>query len=123
MNIGTTATLVPLVLAGKLKAIAVTGTTRYPELPNIPTVTESGFPQLSLGFWAGVVAPAAIPADVGRKLNATLNDVLRTPEMRNSMAKLGLQPKASTPREFGDFLQAEMRDWAAAVTATGVKLD
>jgi tripartite-type tricarboxylate transporter receptor subunit TctC len=123
MNIGTTATLVPLVLAGKLKAIAVTGATRYPELPNVPTMIESGYPQLSLGFWAGVMAPAAIPADVGRKLNATLNEVLHTPEMRTSMAKLGLQPKASSPWEFEEFLQAEMRDWANAVNTTGVKLD
>jgi tripartite-type tricarboxylate transporter receptor subunit TctC len=123
MNIGTTATLVPLVQAGRLKAIAVTGEARYPELPNVPTMTESGFPQLSLGFWAGLMAPAAIPPDVGRKLNVTLNNVLLSPEMKTSMAKLGLQPKASSPQEYGEFLQAEMRDWAAAVTATGVKLD
>jgi len=123
MNIGTTATLVPLVQAGRLKAIAVTGAARYPDLPDVPTMIESGFPQLSLGFWAGLMAPVAIPADVGRKLNTTLNNVLLSSEMKTSMAKLGLQPKASSPQEFGEFLQAEMRDWAAAVTATGVKLD
>jgi len=123
MNIGTTATLVPLVQAGRLKAIAVTGAARYPDLPNVPTMIESGYPQLSLGFWAGLMAPVAIPADVGRKLNTTLNNVLLSSEMKTSMAKLGLQPKASSPQEFGEFLQAEMRDWAAAVTATGVKLD
>jgi tripartite-type tricarboxylate transporter receptor subunit TctC len=123
MNIGTTATLVPLVQAGRLKAIAVTGATRYPDLPNVPTMSESGYPKLSLGFWAGVLAPAAIPPEVARKLNSTLNAVLVSPEMKVAMAKLGLQPKAVTPQDFTEFLQTEMRDWAAAVEATGVKLD
>jgi tripartite-type tricarboxylate transporter receptor subunit TctC len=123
MNIGTTATLVPLVKAGKLKAIAVTGSARYPELPEVPTMIESGYPQLSLGFWAGILAPAATPADVMHKLSATLNSVLLSADMKASMAKLGLQPKASSPQEFGEFLLTEMRDWSAAVTATGVKLD
>ena len=123
MNIGTTATLVPLVKAGRLKAIAVTGSVRYPELPDVPTMIESGYPQLSLGFWAGILAPAATPADVMHRLSATLNAVLLSADMKASMAKLGLQPKASSPQEFGEFLLTEMQDWSAAVTATGVKLD
>jgi tripartite-type tricarboxylate transporter receptor subunit TctC len=123
MNIGTTATLVPLVKAGRLKAIAVTGAERYPELPDVPTMIESGYPQLSLGFWAGILAPAQTPADVMRTLGTTLTTVLLSNDMKANMAKLGLQPKASSPQEFGEFLLHEMRDWSAAVAATGVKLD
>jgi len=122
MNIGTTATLVPLVRSGKLRAVAVIGEGRYPDLPEVPTMAESGVP-LTLGFWSGLLAPAGIPADVVRKLNGTLNDVLHTAELKESMAKLGLQPKGGSPQDFAAFLDAEKAAWADAVAITGVKLD
>jgi tripartite-type tricarboxylate transporter receptor subunit TctC len=123
MNIGTTATLVPLVHAGKLRAVAVTGDARYPDLADVPTMTESGLPELSLTFWTGLLAPGATPPAVITKLNTTLNDVLRTNTMKQSMAKLGLQPRSVSPQEFAAFLQSEMKQWADAVAVTGVKLD
>jgi tripartite-type tricarboxylate transporter receptor subunit TctC len=122
MNIGTTATLVPLVRSGRLRAIAVIGDGRYPDLPDVPTMAESGVP-LTLGFWSGILAPAAVPAEVVRRLNASLNDVLRNSELKESMAKLGLQPKGGSPQDFGAFLDAEKAAWANAVNTTGVKLD
>jgi len=122
MNIGTTATLVPLVRSGKLRAVAVIGEGRYPDLPEVPTMAESGVP-LTLGFWSGVLAPAGVPEDVVRKLNGTLNEVLRTAELKESMAKLGLQPKGGSPREFAAFLDDEKAAWANAVALTGVKLE
>jgi len=122
MNIGTTATLVPLVRSGKLRAVAVIGEGRYPDLAEVPTMAESGVP-LTLGFWSGLLAPAGVPDDVVRKLNGTLNEVLRTAELRESMAKLGLQPKGGSPREFAGFLDDEKAAWANAVAITGVKLE
>jgi len=122
MNIGTTATLVPLVRSGKLRAVAVIGEGRYPDLPEVPTMAESGVP-LTLGFWSGLLAPAGVPEDVVRKLNGTLNEVLHTAELKESMAKLGLQPKGGSPREFAAFLDDEKAAWANAVAITGVKLD
>jgi tripartite-type tricarboxylate transporter receptor subunit TctC len=122
MNIGTTATLVPLVKAGKLRAIAVIGEERYSDLPEIPTMQESGVP-LAFTFWTGLLAPAATPPDVRQKLNATLNEVLANPELKASMAKLGLLPKPGTPQQFGAFLEAEGREWVQAVGLTGVKID
>jgi tripartite-type tricarboxylate transporter receptor subunit TctC len=122
MNIGTTATLVPLVQSGKLRAIAVIGEGRYPDLPDVPTMAESGVP-LALTFWTGLLAPAGVPAEIVGKLNATLNDVLRSRELKDSMAKLGVQPNPGTPQDFGNFLLAEMKEWSSAVTVTGVKLD
>ena len=122
MNIGTTATLVPLVRSGKLRAVAVIGEGRYPDLAEVPTMAESGVP-LTLGFWSGLLAPAGVPEDVVRKLNGTLNEVLRTAELRESMAKLGLQPKGGSPREFAGFLDDEKAAWANAVAITGVKLE
>ena len=122
MNIGTTATLVPLVRSGKLRAVTVIGEGRYPDLPEVPTMAESGVP-LTLGFWSGLLAPAGVPEDVVRKLNGTLNEVLHTAELKESMAKLGLQPKGGSPREFAAFLDDEKAAWANAVAITGVKLD
>ena len=122
MNVGTTATIVPLVNAGKLRAIAVIGEGRYADLPDVPTMAESGVP-LSFTFWTGLLAPAATPPDVLQKLNATLNEVLASPELKASMAKLGLLPKPGTPQQFGAFLEAEAREWAQAVGLTGVKIE
>jgi tripartite-type tricarboxylate transporter receptor subunit TctC len=122
MNVGTTATIVPLVNAGKLRAIAVIGEGRYADLPDVPTMAESGVP-LSFTFWTGLLAPAATPPDVLQKLNATLNEVLASPELKTSMAKLGLLPKPGTPQQFGAFLEAEAREWAQAVGLTGVKIE
>jgi tripartite-type tricarboxylate transporter receptor subunit TctC len=122
MNIGTTATLVPLVKAGKLRAIAVIGEGRYADLPDIPTMAESGVP-LHFGFWSGLLAPAATPPAIVQTLNATLNDVLASAEVKASMAKLGLIPKIGTPQQFLTFLEAERRDWSEAINLTGVKIE
>jgi tripartite-type tricarboxylate transporter receptor subunit TctC len=122
MNIGTTATVVPLVKSGKLRAIAVIGEARYADLPDIPTLDESGVP-LRFEFWTGLLAPAATPSDIVQKLNATLNEVLGSAELKASMAKLGLLPKPGTPQQFGAFLEGERRDWIQAVSLTGVKID
>jgi tripartite-type tricarboxylate transporter receptor subunit TctC len=122
MNIGTTATLVPLVKAGKLRAIAVIGEGRYADLPDVPTIEESGVP-LTFTFWSGLLAPAATPPDIVQKLNTTLNEVLATSELKASMAKLGLLPKPGTPQQFAAFLAAERKAWAEAVDLTGVKID
>lgn len=122
MNVGTTATLVPLVHSGKLRAIAVVGDGRYSELPEVPTMAESGVP-LNFTFWTGLLAPAGVPADVLRKLSAALNEVLANPELKASMAKLGLLPKPGTPEDFGTFLESERRAWGDAVRLTGVKIE
>ena len=122
MNIGTTATVVPLVRSGKLRALAVIGEGRYRDLPHVPTMVESGVP-LAFTFWGGLLAPKGTPADVMEKLNTTLNEVLRNPELKESMAKLGLDPKPGSPQEFADFLDAEKREWGNAVQVTGVRIE
>lgn len=108
--------------AGKLRAIAVIGDARYADLPDVPTMDESGVP-LTFTFWTGLLAPAATPPGVLQKLNTTLNEVVANPELKASMAKLGLLPKPGTPQQFGAFLEVERRAWAEAVSLTGVKID
>jgi tripartite-type tricarboxylate transporter receptor subunit TctC len=110
------------VKAGKLRAIAVIGEGRYADLPDVPTMAESGVP-LRFEFWTGLLAPAATPPDIVQKLNGTLNEVLASSEMKASMAKLGLLPKIGTPQQFLTFLESERRDWIEAVGLTGVKIE
>ncbi len=123
LNIGTTATLLPLIREGKIRAIAQWGATREPELPDVPTMIESGFPGLSLGFWAGLWAPAGTPQAVIDTLNAATNRVLDTPETRTAMHRLGVAPRIGTPKDFADFIAAEAPKWQRIVEASGVQIN
>jgi tripartite-type tricarboxylate transporter receptor subunit TctC len=121
VNIGTTATLLPLIREGKIRAIAQWGATREPELPDVPTMIESGFPGLSLGFWAGLWAPAGTPAAIIDTLNASANRVLDAPETRTAMQRLGVAPRIGSPKDFADFIAAEAPKWKQIVEASGVQ--
>ena len=79
MNFGTIATLLALIRQGKLRALAVTGANRNPELPDVPTMAESGFPQLTIRFWMGAWAPPRTPAPIVERLNASVADALKLP--------------------------------------------
>ena len=121
MNFGTTATLLPLIRQGKIRALAVTTEKRSNDLPEVPTMIESGLPQLGLIFSAGLLAPAGTPVGIVDKLNAEINGAMRTPELAAAMAKLGFEPKDWSPRRYADFLADEMQRWPALVQAAGVK--
>jgi len=123
INIGVTATLLPLIREGKVRAIAVWSKTRHPELPEVPTMIESGFPGLSLGFWVGLWAPAGAPAAVIDKVNAAANTALRSPEMMASMTRLGVDGSPGSPQDFAAFIADEAPKWADIVKASGVKVD
>ena len=117
------AVLLPLIKEGRLRALAVTSDVRWPELPDVPTMGESGFGGFPPYLWFGLLGPVRTPSAVIDKLNGALNEGLKSPELQASMAKLGLQPRTMTPREFGAKLADEARDWQAAVTESGVKID
>jgi tripartite-type tricarboxylate transporter receptor subunit TctC len=123
LNIGTASTLVPLIHEGKLRAISVWGPTRFPELPDTPTMIESGFPGLSLWFWSGLWAPAGTPAAIVDKLNAAANTAMRSDEMKASMAKLGIEATIGSPQDFAVFIANEAPKWARIVEASGVKIE
>jgi tripartite-type tricarboxylate transporter receptor subunit TctC len=123
LNIGTASTLVPLIQEGKLRAISVWGPTRFSELPEVPTMIESGFPGLSLWFWAGLWAPAGTPAAIVDKLNTATNAALRSGEMQASMAKLGVEATIGSPQDFAAFIAEEAPKWARIVADSGVKVD
>jgi tripartite-type tricarboxylate transporter receptor subunit TctC len=121
MNFGTTATLLPLIRQSKIRALAVTTQARAKDLPDVPTMTESGLPQLGLIFSAGILAPAGTPVDVVDKLNAEINEAMRTPELVAAMAKLGFEPQPWSPHDYAAFLADEMRRWPPLVKAAGIK--
>jgi tripartite-type tricarboxylate transporter receptor subunit TctC len=123
LNIGTASTLVPLISEGKLRAISVWGPTRFPELPDVPTMMESGFPDMSAWFWSGLWAPAGTPAAVVDRLNAATNAALKSPEMKASMEKLGIEATTGSPQDFAAFIAAEVPKWARIVEASGVKME
>jgi tripartite-type tricarboxylate transporter receptor subunit TctC len=121
MNFGTTATLLPLIQQGKVRALAVTTQTRSKDLPDVPTMVESGLPELALIFSAGLLAPAGTPADIIHKLNFETNEAMKTPELTASMAKLGFEPQIWSTQDYSAFLADEMRRWPPIVKAAGVK--
>jgi len=115
--------LLPHIRDGKARAVAVTGTARSPDLPGVPTMIESGYPDYRLTFWTGVLAPAGTPPAFVGKLNAAINEGLQTPDMRESLAKFNVEPNVTSPQEFSAFLAAEARKWAEVVKATNIKVE
>jgi tripartite-type tricarboxylate transporter receptor subunit TctC len=123
MIFGTTATLLPLIQQGKVRALAVTTQKRSKDLPGVPTMIESGLPQLALIFSAGLLAPAGTPGEIIARLNAEINEAMRAPELEASMAKLGFEPQIWSPQEYAAFLADEARRWPPIVKAAGVKAE
>jgi tripartite-type tricarboxylate transporter receptor subunit TctC len=123
MNFGTTATLLPLIQQGKVKALAVTTQKRSKDLPGVPTMIESGLPQLALIFSAGLLAPAGTPGEIIARLNAEINEAMRAPELEATMAKLGFEPQIWSPQEYAAFLADEVRRWPPIIKAAGVKAE
>jgi tripartite-type tricarboxylate transporter receptor subunit TctC len=121
MIFGTQSTLLPLIREGKIRALAVTTETRARDLPDVPTMAESGLPQLTLGFSAGILAPAGTPAEIVGKLNGEINAAMRSPELAASLAKLGFEPRFWSPQDYAAFLAEEMKRWPPIVKAAGVQ--
>ena len=123
VNIGTSSTLLPLIREGKIRAIAQWGKSREADLPDVPTMIESGFPGLSLGFWVGLWAPAATPSAIVEQLNAATNAALRSLEMLASMQRLGIAPSIGTVKDFANFIADETPRWAEIVRVSGTQIE
>jgi len=115
--------LLPQVQTGKAKAIAVTAAERWPELPQVSTLVESGFMDSPYDTLFGVVAPTGTPAAVIDKLNATINEALRAADVRASFTRLGIEPKITTPAEFAAIIAEDGPKWAEIVRITGIKAE
>jgi tripartite-type tricarboxylate transporter receptor subunit TctC len=109
--------------SGKLRALAVTGKTRSPELPNVPTVAESGLPGFEVTAWFGVFAPARTPKPVIDRLNAEFVKILAMPDVRQKLANHGVQPGGGTPDSLRDFLVSDMDKWSKVIRDAGIRAE
>jgi tripartite-type tricarboxylate transporter receptor subunit TctC len=123
MNFGTTATLFALIKEGKLRPLAVTGERRSAELPNVPTMAESGFPKLTLRYWMGLWAPPNTPKRIVETLNASVNAGLKTEELLNGLQRAGFEPMPVEANAIDDFMRAESPKWLEVARTSGVKGD
>jgi tripartite-type tricarboxylate transporter receptor subunit TctC len=115
--------MLPHIRSGKLRALAITGSHRSPQLPDVPTLAESGYPGYSAYVWLGLLAPKGTPAAIIDLLNREVLAALGTPEVKGYMANASIEALGSTPAEFGAFFRAERDNWARVIKETGAKLD
>ena len=124
MMFETVAGTINFIKEGKLRAIAVSGETRSGALPDVPTISESGYPGFSAFAWVAMAAPAKVPKPIINKLNTELNRILNTPEIRTRFqSTLGTDPLIMTPEQLTEFTKTETAKWATAVKISGAKVD
>jgi tripartite-type tricarboxylate transporter receptor subunit TctC len=111
----------PYTQSGKLRALAVSTKERFPRMPELPTVAESGLKGFEGGSWQGIVMPAGTPRDVVNKANFDLAKMLKAPDMRERILVMGGVALGNSPEEFAVYVQAEVDKWAKVVRAAGMR--
>ena len=106
---------------GKVKALGVATQARLPELPDVPTMIESGLPDFIASSWTGIVTPAGTPKDIIGRLNAEVNAALKSPELQDRFKKLAAEASPGTPEDFAAFIVREVPKWQAMAKLAGVK--
>ncbi len=109
--------------AGKVRALGVTSKARMGALPNVPTIAESGLAGYDVSNWLGVFAPAGTPKEVITTLHAALGKTMATPELRNQLIALGIEPTFGSPEDFAALIRSELPKWAAIVKKSGATLE
>jgi tripartite-type tricarboxylate transporter receptor subunit TctC len=118
-----TQSVMTLVAAGKLRALAVSSAQRIQALPAVPTISESGYKEFEAVTWSGLVAPAGTPGEIIAKLNAEIAKALARADLLERLTAEGSQPLGGSPQQFADFLRSEHAKWGVAVRASGAKVD
>ena len=109
--------------SGRLRPIALTGSKRAAQIPDVPTLEELGLKNFDAMQWYGIVGPANMPRDVVARLNATLNQVLAAPDMREKLSTEAVEPLPMTPEAFGKYYQQDIARWTALVKAQNLKIE
>lgn len=122
MYFGSMPASLPHIRSGRLQGLAITSLSRSAAAPEMPTVSESGFPGFEAVTWIGAVAPAGIPLDVVSRLHRELVDIVRQPEVRDKLVGQGAEPLAATPEQFGAYIKSEIGKWSLVVKQAGIKL-
>jgi tripartite-type tricarboxylate transporter receptor subunit TctC len=121
--IGNMPPTVPLIKAGKLRALAVTTRSRSALMPELPTIAEAGLPGFETVAWFGVLAPTATPPDVVNKLSAEIARIAKSPEIRDKLVAMGAEPVGSTPEEFKAVIDRDIAKWKPLAQKVGIKID
>lgn len=116
-------TATPHVRAGRLRILAVTGATRSPTMPDVPTVAEAAVPEYQFASWFGIFVPAGTPAAVISRLNRVIVQALEIADLREQLTRAGLDPEPSTPDELGKILRADVANWAKIIKAAGIPIN
>ena len=116
-------TVVQYVQAGTLRALAVTGETRWAKLPAVPTMIESGLPGFTSEVWFGVLAPAGTPPAIVGTLNAEIVKAAKSPDVQGKLGAQGFEVTTSTPAQFTEFIRGEVAKWAKVIRESGAKVD
>jgi len=113
----------PMVKAGRLRAIAVTGAKRAAALPDVPTVAEQGFPGFEDYTWVGFFMPAGTPREIVARMNSEIEKLLAAPDVKERLAALGFEPVGGSPAQFSAYLKKELAKWGQMVKETGARVD
>ena len=120
---GALSTPLPFVKSGRLRALAISSATRVASLPDVPTFAEAGFPGATDETWIGVFAPTGTPPAIVQRLSDAINQMLQTADMRERLAAIAFDPVGGTPRQFGDYVKAEIVKWGKVVREGNIKPD
>jgi tripartite-type tricarboxylate transporter receptor subunit TctC len=113
----------PQAKAGKVRAYATTGKKRFAGAPDIPTAVEAGFPGFESTTWFAMYVPARVPADIARKLNREMVEILQTPAIRTWLLAQGAEPAPGTPEELTAFMKSEITKWGNVIRAADIKAE
>jgi tripartite-type tricarboxylate transporter receptor subunit TctC len=116
-------TLIGHIKGGKLRALAVTSLKRVDDLPEVPTIAESGYKGFEAVTWFGVLGPAHLPKDITVRLNAEINKALQTPELKKKLGDQGADVAGSTPEQFSKLVRDDIVRWGVVVRESGAKID
>jgi tripartite-type tricarboxylate transporter receptor subunit TctC len=123
MMFATSASVIPYIKAGRLRALAVTTAQRSASVPELPTVAEAGVPGFEATTWHGVVVPAATPAAIVARLNEEINSALGEKDLKDRLTSLGAEISTGTPKQFTDYIAREIPKWAKVVKDSGARPD
>ena len=123
MYFGPPSNILPYIQTGKLKALAIGGTARLPSLPDVPTFAEAGLPDIDLKQWWGVLATAGTPKPVVDKLSHEINRIMATPEMKQRLEELGMEPYLTTPDQFAVVMKSTAATFANVIKTSNIHVD
>jgi tripartite-type tricarboxylate transporter receptor subunit TctC len=121
VNFATLPAVVPQIRGGKVRAIGLASKERNPAVPDVPTMAELGMADFDVGTWSGIIGPKGVPADIVKKVNDAVAEVVNDPVIRKRLVDEGAEIRLMSPQEFGSFMRAESTRWVKVVRDAGIQ--